>query len=63
MSDDIKIYKDAYAEPGTCILMYKGKTDQSSGVFYCTNVKPNVFVRIIRLITRPFRKSVKVEML
>ena len=63
MSDDIKIYRDAYAEPGTCILMYKGKTDKNSGVFYCPNVKHNVFVRIIRMITKPFRKPAKTELL
>lgn len=63
MSDDIKIYRDAYAEPGTCILMYKGKADQNSGVFYCPNVKPSVFARIIKLITRPFRKPPKTELL
>ena len=63
MSDDIKIYRDAYADSGTCILMYKGKTDQNSGVFYCPNVKPNVLVRIIRMITRPFRKPAKTELL
>lgn len=63
MSDEVKIYKDAYADPGTCILMYKCKTDQKSGVFYCPNVKPNVFVRIIRIITKPFRKPAKTELL
>lgn len=63
MSDDIKIYRDAYSDPGTCILMYKGKTDKNSGVFYCPNVKPNVFVRIIKTITRPFRKPPKMELL
>lgn len=63
MSDDIKIYKDAYADPGTCILMYKGKADKNSSVFYCPNVKPNVLLRIIKIITRPFRKPPKVELL
>lgn len=43
--------------------MYKGKADQNTGVFYCPNVKPNVFVRIIRLITKTFRKPAKTELL
>jgi len=63
MSDDVKIYQDKYSDPGTCILMYKGKAEQNTGVFYCPNVKPNVFVRIIKLITKNFRKPAKTELL
>lgn len=66
MSDEIKIYRDAYADPGTYILMYKGKEPKVNGVFYCPYVPDNkngIFRRILRLVTRPFRKSTKVEML
>ena len=66
MSDEVKIYRDAYADPGTCILMYKGKEPKVNEVFYCPYVPDNkngIFRRILRLITRLFRKSTKVEML
>lgn len=67
MSDDIKIYKDAYADPNTYLVMFKGKEPPKvNGVFYCPYVPDNkngIFRRILRLITRPFRKENKVEML
>lgn len=68
MSDEIKIYRDAYADPDTCILMYKykGKEPKTDGVFYCPYVSDNkngIFRRILRLVTRSFRKTTKVEML
>jgi hypothetical protein len=41
-TNDIKVYQDAYANPESALLGFKGKTIQSAGVIFCPYV-PGVF--------------------
>lgn len=55
--NDIKIYKDIYANAENALVGFKGKRVDKPGVFYCPYVKPSRLRRFINLVKSLFKKK------
>lgn len=55
--DDIKIYKDAYANKESVLVRYKGKIINKPGIVFCPYVKPSRLRRFINCVKSLFTKK------
>lgn len=51
---EIKVYKDAYADASYAKIGFKGKTIGPSGIIYCPYKKPSKFCQFINWIVNKF---------
>ena len=51
---EIKIYKDIYADASYAKVGYKGKIIDEKGIIYCPYKKPSKFSRFIKWIINKF---------
>lgn len=51
---EIKIYKDIYADASYAKVGYKGKIIDAKGIIYCPYKKPSKFHRFIKWIVNKF---------
>ena len=56
-TNDIKIYKDIYANAESALVGFKGKRVDKPGVFYCPYVKPSRLRRFINWVKSLFKKK------
>lgn len=56
-TNDIKIYKDIYANAESTLVGFKGKRVDKPGIFYCTYVKPSRLRRFINWVKSLFKKK------
>ena len=56
-TNDIKIYKDIYANAECALVGFKGKRVDKPGIFYCPYVKPSRLRRFINWVKSLFKKK------
>ena len=56
-TNDIKIYKDIYANAESALVGFKGKRVDKLGVSYCPYVKPSRLRRFINWVKSLFKKK------
>ena len=56
-TNDIKIYKDIYANAESALVVFKGKRVDKPGIFYCPYVKPSRLRRFINWVKPLFKKK------
>lgn len=56
-TNDIKIYKDIYANAESALVGFKGKRVDKHGIFYCPYVKPSRLRRFINWVKSLFKKK------
>ena len=56
-TNDIKIYKDIYANAESALVGFKGKRVDKPGIFYCPYVKPSRLRRFINWVKSLFKKK------
>jgi len=50
LGDEVKIYRDFYADPNQVLVGYNGKCPVQKGVLYIPYRKPSIFVRVFSKI-------------
>ena len=56
-TNDIKIYKDIYANAESALVGFKGKRVDKPCIFYCPYVKPSRLRRFINWVKSLFKKK------
>lgn len=56
-TNDIKIYKDIYANAESALVGFNGKRVDKPGIFYCPYVKPSRLRRFINWVKSLFKKK------
>lgn len=56
-TNDIKIYKDIYANKESVLCGYKGRIINEPGIIYCQYVKPTRLRRFINWVKLLFKKK------
>ena len=56
-TNDIKIYKDIYANAESALVGFKGKRVDKPGIFYCPYVKSSRLRRFINWVKSLFKKK------
>lgn len=56
-TNDIKIYKDIYANEESALVGFKGKRVDKPGIIYCPYVKPSRLRRFINWVKSLFKKK------
>ena len=55
--NDIKIYKDIYADKESVLCGFKGKIIDKPGIIFCQYVKPSRLRRFINCVKSLFKKK------